>query len=187
MTQNVDNLHRRSGTKNIIKLHGDILSVRCHGCKSNYINEDSPIDESFNKYEDFIDDFLDPKNQSNLSDIDLKNPILPLKFCPKCNSIQRIRPNIVWFGESLDENVLSKCYEKIEICDLYIIIGTSSVVYPAAGFVDQVAENGRKAAIAEINLQNECEGYDHILRINGKSGEILPVLCDELEKLFSEN
>jgi len=70
--------------------------------------------------------------------------------CPKCGGI--IRPDVVWFGEMLNEDLLKRCYEVLTITDAIFVIGTSNQVYPAAGFPLLVKQHGGK--IIEINLNN---------------------------------
>merc|ERR1712032_1165384 len=60
-------------------------------------------------------------------------------------------PHVVWFGENLDEQVLDAAHEELEECDLCLVVGTSSVVYPAAMFAPQVAARG--VPVAEFNME----------------------------------
>ena len=119
ITQNVDGLHERAGTANTIRLHGSIWEVFCWDrCAA------SPArwrDETV------------PYQQ-----------IPPA--CPHCGGL--IRPGVVWFGESLDPDVVELATAASD-CDVFFTIGTSSVVYPAAGFVDQARRHG--AFTVEIN------------------------------------
>lgn len=119
ITQNVDDLHDRAGTQNIIKLHGSIWRMecvnRCPPSKGGWRNEDVPLKE-----------------------------MPPL--CPYCHRLAR--PGVVLFGEALDPAILSAAGDASE-CDVFITIGTSSVVYPAAGLLSLAKEKG--AFTAEIN------------------------------------
>ena len=169
VTQNVDDLHRRAGTQNIIKLHGDLFSTRCVNCKTNSENYDSPIHESFARFENLHD-----ISSTLTSDIkyDGIQP-LPEKYCDKCRKTTRIRPDIVWFGENLDRKNITNAQKAVESCDLCFVIGTSSQVYPAAGFSALAKESG--ATVVEINPF--CELTDEgIISIPEKSGIFLPRL-----------
>lgn len=116
VTQNIDNLHERAGSKRIIHMHGELLKVRCSW--SNQVlewKEDLSTDER----------------------------------CHCCQFPQPLRPHIVWFGEmplGMDE-----IYQAIENATLFIAIGTSGHVYPAAGFVHEARLNG--AHTVELNLE----------------------------------
>ena len=70
---------------------------------------------------------------------------------PKCSCGESLRPDIVWFGESLDAKITSEILEYLRVCDVLIVVGTSGVVYPAAGFAFQVHQSGGK--IIEVNPQ----------------------------------
>jgi NAD-dependent deacetylase len=116
ITQNVDNLHERAGSKNIIHMHGELLKITCD--RSGQI---------FNCHENI--------NSSSI--------------CTCCGTPGNLRPDIVWFGE------MPKSMDMIESllagCDLFISIGTSGTVYPAAGF-KQVAD-AYGATTVELNLE----------------------------------
>jgi NAD-dependent deacetylase len=100
VTQNVDGLHARAGSHDVIELHGNIFRVRC-------VREDGPRDA----YE----------------------PLAPMP--PRCACGALLRPDVVWFGEMLPEEALARASEAIREADLLLVIGTSGVVYPAAGLV----------------------------------------------------
>ncbi len=92
--------------------------------------------------------------------------------CGCCNEIGTLRPHIVWFGEMPLE--MPKIYNALAQCDLFISIGTSGNVYPAAGFVQEVRRNGRNARTVELNLE-PSQGYSLFEeRIYGKATEIVP-------------
>ena len=113
VTQNVDDLHERAGSRNLIHLHGELLRARCEACGLVHLWGDD----------------LDPASR-----------------CPACGAAA-LRPHIVWFGEL--PFALPRIYEALERCGLFLAIGTSGLVYPAAGFV-AAAE---KAWTVELNLE----------------------------------
>ena len=118
ITQNVDDLHERAGSKNVLHMHGELMKMRCSNTEEVY---------SAPKYFD---------GES---------------ICDCCQSKGSLRPHIVWFGEIpfyMDE-IQRHLYE----CDLFVSIGTSGLVYPAAQFV-QIAKMGSKCETVEINLNN---------------------------------
>jgi len=144
ITQNVDGLHERAGTQNIIRLHGSIWEVSCwEGCAK------SPrrwIDERVN----FTD--MPPR-------------------CPYCSGL--IRPGVVWFGETLDTTVVSQAMNAIK-CDVFMTVGTSAVVYPAAGFLQQAKANG--AYTVEINPEATPATRMVDLPLAGGAETVLPEL-----------
>ena len=117
VTQNIDPLHERAGSKNVIHMHGRDGEVRCMHCGTVFP-----------------------------SDADLS----PESVCPNCRTVGELRPNIVWFGE--DPMHLDEIYAALERCGLFMAVGTSGQVYPAAGFVLHVRRRAR-ARTVELNLE----------------------------------
>ncbi len=95
--------------------------------------------------------------------------------CGKCSSF--LRPNVVWFGESIPREALETSIEALSSCDLLIVAGTSGYVQPAASFAQMAAKN--KAVVMEVNIEKtpNAELVDHFFL--GKSGEILSALVSE--------
>src|SRR6266851_2490402 len=116
MTQNVDGLHDRAGSRRILKIHGDIWTLRCTACAREW------------------------------RDVRPSLPELP----PKCECGGLARPGVVWFGEGLPENVWSAAVEAARAAELLLVIGTSAMVYPAAGLVQLAQSAGAK--VVEINV-----------------------------------
>jgi len=142
VTQNVDGLHERAGSMNVIELHGNILRSRCSR----------------------EGDIVEPEDEDSV----------PTRCprCPRCGAF--LRPDVVWFGEMLPATVFEAASEAARGCDLFLAVGTSSLVYPAAGLPYEALENG--ATLAEINPSETppTRQADHVLR--GKAGEVLPGL-----------
>ncbi|KAF7267580.1 hypothetical protein GWI33_019218 [Rhynchophorus ferrugineus] len=162
VTQNIDGLHQRAGSKNVIELHGALSKIRCTNskCKNIEVNTDSPICEA-----------LKDRGDPACTDKDL--PEINVNDLPKCSKCGKLaRPHIVWFGEHLDANILQRTRELIETCDICLIIGTSSVVYPAAMFAPLVADRGRP--VAEFNLNEEPANEEFQFHFPGPCGTTLP-------------
>jgi NAD-dependent deacetylase len=145
-TQNVDGLHRRAGSKRVIAIHGELFESRCAQCF------EPPFEDK--------QTYLEP----------------PMPKCQVCG--MALRPNIVWFGEALDHRHLRQVREAFEDhrgdC-VFIAIGTSGQVYPAAGFVDQARSFGAKTWLVDLDPAHEFAArFHHVVR--GKSGEVLPQL-----------
>jgi NAD-dependent deacetylase len=144
VTQNVDDLHEKGGSKNIIHMHGELLKIRCGNCGH---------------------------VQAWLDDLSQETP------CPACNTHGFLRPHVVWFGEMpLD---LCNIEPAITACDLFLSIGTSGNVFPAASYVSQIRQLGRARSV-ELNLE-PSEGaslFDEC--IHGPATEIVPAFVDEL-------
>lgn len=154
ITQNVDELHKRAGSKNIIELHGSLFKTRCTKCSHTTENYDSPICDS-------------------LRDVDGEDKVIPkneLPTCKQCNGL--LRPAIVWFNEQLDPTVLNNVDTELDSCDLCLVIGTSSIVYPAAMFAPSVAERG--VPVAEFNIEETPSTLDFGFHFNGPCSVTLP-------------
>ncbi len=147
ITQNIDGLHQKAGSKNIWELHGNIWKLRCTEEGTITENHDTPLKE-----------------------------IPPL--CPNCGAL--LRPHVVWFGESLSPTILQKSIQLSSECDVMFVIGTSAVVQPAASLPFEASEAGAK--IVEINLDPTPLSLYADFSIRGKSGEILPLIDEELKK-----
>ena len=142
ITQNVDGLHERAGTRDVIRLHGSIWEVQCcRGCAS------SP-----SRWRDDTVPFKE-------------NP----PRCPYCGDL--IRPGVVWFGEPLDPEIVETATEAAD-CDVFITIGTSAVVYPAAGFIDLARRRG--AYTVEINPEATPATATVDLALRGGAEDVLP-------------
>jgi NAD-dependent deacetylase len=140
ITQNVDDLHEQAGSRNVLKLHGDIWQVRCLSCAREWIDTRPAIAE------------------------------LP----PRCGCGGLLRPGVVWFGEELRPGVWDCAEKAARKSDLFLVIGTSAVVYPAAGLVRVAKCAGAK--VVEINLAETVITSQIDAFHPGPCGELLPKL-----------
>jgi len=145
LTQNVDRLHQRAGSSNVVELHGNIIVWRCTATGRD----------------------VEPA-AAERTEFPLRSPF---------HASGLLRPAVVWFGEMLPPDAIEAADEAARDCDVFMTIGTSSVVYPAAGFVEIASRCG--ARTIEINPeQTPASGrVTHSLR--GKAGEILPSLAGQ--------
>ena len=138
-TQNVDDLHERAGSKNVVHMHGELFKSRCDSCTR------APFDDT-NLYE-------------------------PPAEVPRCACGGRIRPHICWFGEVPFE--LDRIFHALEQCTIFMAVGTSGVVEPAASFVAQVGGRARTIYVGPEEPANASSFTECHL---GKAGEMLPEL-----------
>jgi NAD-dependent deacetylase len=144
ITQNVDGLHEKAGVENVIRFHGSIWEVFC--------------------WEGC------PSSPERWWDDRVPMPQIPPP-CPYCRSL--LRPGVVWFGENIDADVLERSWEAV-VCDVFLSVGTSAVVYPAAGLTRGARENG--AFTAEINAEVTPNSGFVNLSIQGRAEEVLPAV-----------
>jgi NAD-dependent deacetylase len=144
ITQNIDNLHKRAGSKNIFELHGNIERNYCIKCKTFY------------------------------NDIDERGEV------PKCKCGGLIRPDVVWFGEYLPEDQFEGAEKAASECDIFFVVGTSAVVYPAASLI-YTAKNSN-AYIIEVNIE-ETEISSFVNKsLIGEAGKILPEILAKIKE-----
>ena len=147
VTQNVDDLHERGGSKSVYHMHGKLLSARCAISQQSFVWRDS----------------FDHTTK-----------------CPCCHRVT-LRPDIVWFGEMplyMDDIV-----QALAQADVFIAVGTSGQVYPAANFVAIAAESG--ARTIEINLEPGQQNHLFDERITGLAGETLPAFVSDFIQQYS--
>ena len=152
VTQNVDGLHRKAGSRNVLELHGNIWRTRC--------TREGTVREA---------------HASPLREIPPR--------CPDCGAL--LRPDIVWFGEALDPGTLGRAFEASAACQAMVVIGTSSVVQPAASLPLRAAAAGAK--VIEINPERTPLTGEVDLFISGKAGQVLPVLDRALRERRSRS
>jgi NAD-dependent deacetylase len=140
VTQNVDGLHERAGSNNVIRLHGSLWTLRCTHCGT--------------------------------ETEDLRPAIDPLP--PFCGCGGMLRPGVVWFGEAMPREPMFAAQKAAQECDLMLVVGTSSLVYPAAG-LSQVAKQAG-AMVVEINPEETPITSQVDEHYKGPAGEILPDL-----------
>src|SRR6185312_7923644 len=103
-------------------------------------------------------------------------PIAILPSCARCGSL--LRPHIVWFGESLFTDDLDCCSRALTRCDVLLVIGTSGLVYPAAGFASVAKEAG--AFVAEINPDSTPQSSLVDVLLQGRAKDLVPLLFDPI-------
>ncbi|GAA3538966.1 NAD-dependent protein deacylase [Aeromicrobium flavum] len=135
VTQNVDDLHERAGSRRVLHMHGQLQRVRCEVCAAGHEWQDDLLHEP---------------------------------ACPECGR-PALRPDIVWFGEY--PHGMDEIHEALSEVDVFAAIGTSGVVYPAAGFVDYAHASG--ATTVELNLVPTPRGDFHTTYA-GPATEVVP-------------
>ncbi|XP_054447857.1 NAD-dependent protein deacylase sirtuin-5, mitochondrial [Pteronotus mesoamericanus] len=161
ITQNIDELHRKAGTKNLLEIHGSIFKTRCTSCRVVAENYNSPICAA-----------LSGKGAPEPEAQDARIPVEKLPRCEETGCGGLLRPHVVWFGENLDPAVLEEVDRELALCDLCLVVGTSSVVYPAAMFAPQVSARG--VPVAEFNMETTPATNRFRFHFQGPCGTTLP-------------
>ena len=140
VTQNVDGLHDRAGSRRLLKVHGDIWWLRCTACKREWQ--------------------------------DLRPWLRTLP--PVCECGMRGRPGVVWFGETPPEDVWNAALAAVRGAEVFLVVGTSAVVYPAAGLVQLARSAGAK--VVEINVEETPVSAQVDVSWRASAAEALPQL-----------
>lgn len=164
ITQNVDGLHLRAGSKNVLQMHGSLFETKCIKCQNIEKNFDSPICEALRGKEKLVNTAF---TKSDITENELPH-------CKKCGGL--LRPNIVWFNEELNRNNIHKAWAALDVTDLTLIVGTSSLVFPVACFGTHVAERG--TPVAEFNVKKGPYTDSFSFFFQGPASEILPGALD---------
>ncbi len=145
VTQNVDDLHERAGSPDVVHLHGRLDAARCATC-------DAPADLA-------------------MGDV----PVV----CSACGG--HIRPGVTWFGEALDSDSINRAAHASETADVFLSVGTSGLVYPAAALPGTAAMGG--AFVAEINPVASAVAMTADVQLAGPAGVVLPDLVERVRML----
>ena len=146
ITQNIDDLHERAGSTNVLHLHGEITKARSIGTDKVYTIGNKPI---------FLNDL--------------------------CNSGFQLRPHIVWFGEEVPNMLIAE--DIVKTADIFLIIGSSLNVYPAAGLVYQAPEDCPKYLV-DPSIDIETQSIKHLTVINKKATTGLTIVASILGKEY---
>ena len=143
VTQNIDDLHERAGSRRVIHMHGELLKARCGRCEA---------------VRRWLDDLT-------ISDI-----------CPNCCDAGALRPHVVWFGEMpLALDLIDQALRK---ADLFVAVGTSGAVYPAAGFVAEARAYGLRTCEINLEAADNADLFDE--KRLGPASETVPAWVEEL-------
>ncbi len=148
ITQNVDNLHERAGSKNIIHMHGELLKTYCQSCN------------------------FEPMEGATQLHFGIS--------CPSCGTLNSMRPDVVWFGEI--PKMMEEIEDAIQDVGIFIAVGTSGQVYPAASFVRWAKHAQPECRTIEVNLIPSSGASYFDEHCTGPASETLPKLVDVLLK-----
>lgn len=154
VTQNVDNLHERAGSSRVYHVHGSLFDFRCDECQSAYAGEVPAMPEP-------------------------AESVTP----PQCECGGLIRPDVVWFGEALPDDAWQQSVDAVVGADLVVAVGTSSVVYPAAGLPELAVANG--TPVIEVNPEPTPLSTSATVTLRESAATVLPGLLQRLPALLS--
>lgn len=152
ITQNIDDLHERAGSQNVVHLHGSLINPICFACRRSAIltADQSQVSEE--------GEWIEPPR------------------CTRCNG--RLRPGIVWFGEDLPAGAWKAAMAEVRSCNVLISVGTSGVVTPAADIPEIALASG--ATVIHVNIVDVCLGAPNELMLTGPAARVLPALLEAI-------
>jgi NAD-dependent deacetylase len=153
VTQNVDNLHERAGSTRVYHLHGSLFEFRCDRCQAGY-DEELPA---------------------------MSEPVAAVPP-PRCSCGGLIRPDVVWFGEPLPDAAWQRSVEAVSNADLVVVVGTSGIVYPAAGLPELALANG--IPVVEVNPEPTPLSDSATVTLRETAAGALPSLLQRLPALL---
>ncbi len=154
VTQNVDDLHERAGNADVQHLHGSLFEFRCDSCGLTYDGE--------------LPDMPEPELTAEP---------------PRCVCAGLIRPDIVWFGEPLPEGPWAASVAAVRAADLLVVVGTSGMVYPAAGLPELALAQG--TVVIEVNPEVTPLSDSVTVTIRESASTALPRLLQRLPALLA--
>ncbi|BBY56834.1 NAD-dependent deacylase [Mycobacterium koreense] len=155
ITQNVDDLHERAGSRGVQHLHGSLFAFRCAGC-------DAP-------YRGRLPEMTEPALEVDP---------------PHCGCGDLIRPDIVWFGEQLPTEPWRRAVDATETADVVVVVGTSSIVYPAAGLPEMALARG--TVVVEVNPEPTPLSSSATVVVRESASQALPTLLPRLPTLLGD-
>ena len=153
ITQNIDDLHERARSLNVVHLHGSLAMPKCFACHRPAV--------------------VSP-DQSAIPD---EGALIEPPRCQRCNG--KMRPAVVWYGEDLPPQAWKAAVLLVKDCDLLISVGTSGIVMPAAGLPDLALSSG--ASVIHVNKADVAMGEQKELMLIGAAAEVLPSLLERID------
>ncbi|MDR6605933.1 NAD-dependent deacylase [Pseudomonas synxantha] len=148
ITQNIDDLHERAGSQNVVHLHGSLMNPICFACRRPAVMTSDQLQVSAEG------EWVEPPR------------------CTRCNG--KLRPGVVWFGEDLPAGVWKAAMADVGNCDALISVGTSGVVRPAADIPEIALASG--ATVIHVNIADVCLRAPNELMLMGAAAQVLPAL-----------
>ena len=153
ISQNIDDLHERAGSLNVVHLHGSLTMPKCFACHRPAV--------------------VSPDKSAVPDDGALIDP----PRCQRCNG--KLRPAVVWYGEDLPAQAWKTAVNLMKECDLLVSVGTSGIVMPAAGLPDLALASG--ASVIHVNKVDVAMGEPREFMLMGTAAEVLSMLLERKE------
>ena len=175
ITQNVDGLHQKAGSRSVLELHGDLASILCLDCRQ--LTPRTEMQERLleaNPHLDVSAVEIAPDGDADLPDELVERVTVP--SCLRCGGT--LKPNVVFFGENVPRERVERCAEALEAAEVLLVVGSSLTVMSGMRWVTAAHRAGKPVAIVNDGPTRGDELA--VLKVEGRLGEILPRLAEAL-------
>ena len=188
LTQNVDSLHQRAGSKHVVQIHGAGGVVKCMSCgkrqdRNDYhselelVNSDW-LEDARRGYENSSD--LRPDGDALVKEVDYNHVCVPT--CPHCKT-GFLKPDVVFFGDTVPKNRVALCQKAVETADGILVVGSSLAVHSAFRHVRAASSQGTPVAILNVGeTRAETENLDNILKIEAPASDTLEMCVRKMKE-----
>lgn len=178
VTQNVDHLHQKAGSKNVIELHGSGYLVKCLSCPyevDRFTLQDTLMERNPDMKGSFS--MIRPDGDVELSKEEVDKFRVPL--CPKCEGA--MKPDIIFFGDNVPKARVEQIRKQVSNSEAILVLGSSLTVYSSYRIILQAKEENKEVAILNIGPTRADDIAD--MKVSTKCGDILPELCNSIHRL----
>lgn len=173
ITQNVDRLHQKAGSRNVIELHGNSYTVACLSCDYSIARQDfqTQLLHHNHGWESELQNqssSMRPDGDVMLEEDDIQSFKVPA--CPSCGGL--LKPTVVFFGDNVPKSVVEESYRLTDSCDLLLVIGSSLYVMSGFRFVCRAHERGKRVAIVNIGC-TRADQMNGIRFVRRRAGDVL--------------
>lgn len=179
VTQNVDRLHHKAGSRRLIDLHGRLDRVECLGCRTGFRrdafqSELERLNPGWGAPSARSSTRIRPDGDADLGDVD--EDAFRVPGCPRCGGV--LKPGVVFFGETIPRRRVERAFAALDDADAVLVAGSSLMVYSGYRFVRAAA--GRQVPVALLNLGRTRADGEADLKVSARCGDLLPRLAERL-------
>lgn len=168
ITQNVDGLHRRAGSREVVELHGSLLRSRC---SNENVTGQFPHERHPDHGQHVVVHEWTEAGDDEEPGVSVEGP----PPCARCGA--PLRPDVVWFGEQLPPDAIERAWSAARECDVFLSVGTSNLVQPAASLPWIAADAGATVVVVNTTVEGQRHGA-RIHHLAGRAGDVLPEIVE---------
>jgi len=189
VTQNVDVLHERAGSREVIHLHGQGDILRCMQCGAKQDRNEFHMELEYDNaawLEAATEDYdesteMRPDGDALVKEVDYNEVHVP--NCPHCKT-GFFKPDVVFFGDTVPKHRVAICQGAVDAADGILVVGTSLAVHSAFRHIRAASSRGIPIAILNVGeTRAELEGLDHLLKVEAPAGDTLSLLVQKLTEM----